>query len=268
MNIGTCNLCRQEKELIKKSHIIPRQFHHYITSETKKYFTDVSTGTAYMYSPQGREKQIQSGLHVDGILCKNCENFIGKWDEYAQNLLLKEIDIDSIFEKQEITKEIQIIENVNYKLLKLFFLSLLWRIHVARNNYFLTKTTKDGEIKEGQFFKKVNLGEQWESKLRNMIYQENPGREDDFSVVLIKYIGKESCIHLLPPRKSKYDSVNLYQFTFAGYSFFIKVDKRNFPENIREIILKPDTPLYFPIKEYKESLDYLDLVKWANSVPD
>jgi hypothetical protein len=62
--------------------------------------------------------------------------------------------------------------------------------------------------------------------------------------------------------------VNLYQFTFAGYSFFIKVDKRNFPKNIREIILKPDTPLYFPIKEYKESLDYLDLVKWANSVPD
>jgi hypothetical protein len=95
-----------------------------------------------MYSQQGREKQIQSGLHVDGILCKDCENSIGKWDEYAQNLLLKEIDIDSIFEKQEITKEIQTIENVNYKLLKLFFLSLLWRSHVARNNYFLTKTTK------------------------------------------------------------------------------------------------------------------------------
>jgi hypothetical protein len=100
------------------------------------------------------KKQIQSGLHVDGILCKDCENFIGKWDEYAQNLLLKEIDIDSIFEKQEITKEIQIIENVNYKLLKLFFLSLLWRIHVARNNYFLTKTTKDGEIKKDNFSKK------------------------------------------------------------------------------------------------------------------
>jgi hypothetical protein len=268
MNTGICKLCGQEKELVEKSHIIPRQFHHYTTHEMKKHFDDVLTDATYMYSQDGKEKQIQSGLYVGGILCRDCENFIGRWDKYAQNLLLKEIDIDSIAEKQEKTKQIQTIANVDYKLLKLFFMSLLWRSHVARNSFFIIKTTKDGEIREGQTFKEVNLGQQWELKLRTMILQDNPGTEDDFSVVLIKYIGKESYIHLVPPMRIKNDSVNFYKFTFAGYSFFIKVDQRNFPNEIRKIILKPNAPLYFPIQEYKESPEYLHLLKWVNSIPD
>ncbi|MDJ0616589.1 MAG: hypothetical protein QNJ63_07545 [Calothrix sp. MO_192.B10] len=270
MNIGICKLCGQEKELIDKSHIISRQFHHYTTEEIKKHFNDVVTNPTYIYSQDGKEKQIQSGLYVGGILCRGCENSIGRWENYAQNLLLKKIDIDAITERQKTTKVIQTIENVDYKSLKLFFMSILWRSHIARNNFFVNKVTKDGKTEKAQFFKEVNLGEQWELKLRNMILQENPGTEDDFSVVLIKYIGKESCIHLLPPQRINNDpvNVNFYIFTFAGYSFFIKVDQRKFPDKIREIILKPNAPLYFPIKEYKESPGYLNLLKWVNSVPD
>ncbi|MCC5610950.1 hypothetical protein LC612_30435 [Nostoc sp. CHAB 5834] len=268
INTGICKLCGHKKELIEKSHIIPRQFHHYTTREMKKHFDDVLTDATYIYSQDGKEKQIQNGLHVGEILCKDCENFIGRWDKYAQNLLLKEIDIDSIYEKQKATKEIQIIANVDYKLLKLFFMSLLWRSHIARNNFFVNKANKDGKTEKAQTFKEVNLGEQWELKLRTMILQENPGTEDDFSVVLIKYIGQESCIHLLPPKRIKNDLSNFYQFTFAGYSFFIKVDQRKFPSKIRESILKTNAPLYFPIQEYKDSPDYLYLLKWVDNIAE
>ncbi|MBD2492413.1 hypothetical protein [Aulosira sp. FACHB-615] len=268
MKTDICKLCGQQKELIGKSHIIPRHFHLYTTTQIKKYFDEVVTDTTYIYSLDGKEKQVQNGLYVGGLLCGDCENSIGRWDKYAQNLLLKEIDIDAIAEKQEVTREVQTIPNVDYKLLKLFFMSLLWRSHIARDHFFVNKVSKDGKIETAQFFKEVNLGQQWELKLKSMILQENPGTEDDFSVVLIKYIGKESYVHLLPPKRIKNDSANFYQFTFAGYSFFIKVDQRKFLKKVREIMLKPNSPMYFPIKKYKDSPDYLHLLKWVNSVPE
>jgi hypothetical protein len=170
MKTGTCKLCGQEKILIDKSHIIPKKFHHHTSHEIQKYFDDDLTDVAYIYSQNGREKQIQNGLYVGGILCNDCENFIGRWDNYAQKLLIKEINIDAIAEKQELTKEIQKIQNIDYKLLKLFFMSILWRSHITRDNYFVIKNSKSGKSENGQFFKEVNLGNKWELKLRTMIY--------------------------------------------------------------------------------------------------
>jgi hypothetical protein len=270
MNIGICKLCEQQKKLINKSHIIPRQFHHYTTREVENHFgsdNEPSKGI-YIYSQDGKEKHSQNGLYVGGILCEDCENWIGRWDKYAQDLLLNKIDIDAIAKEQEKTKKVQTVPNVDYKLLKLFFMSILWRSHIARNNFFVSKTTRNGKTQKAQTFKKVNLGEKWEIKLRNMLLQDDPGTEDDFSTILIKYSGKESYIHLLPPERIKDDSVNFYNFTFAGYCFCIKVDQRDFPVEFKKFILKPNAPLPFPIKKYKESPEYLELRKWDNSIPE
>ncbi len=78
MNIGICKLCEQQKKLINKSHIIPRQFHHYTTREVENHFgsdNEPSKGI-YIYSQDGKEKQSQNGLYVGGILCEDCENWI------------------------------------------------------------------------------------------------------------------------------------------------------------------------------------------------
>lgn len=269
MNIGICNLCKTEQELINKSHIIPRQFYHYTTKQVEKEVIDTTNNSTYLYSKEGKLKQIQCGLFMGDILCKKCENLIGKWDKYGQELLLIDIDKESKFKKQYTKMELKFVENFNYNSLKLFFMSVLWRSHIARNHFFVEKKIRGFEVKKAQFFQQVNLGEEWETKLRTMLLLENPGTEDDFSVLLFKYTGKESYIHL-PPLKGKdpYNEANLYRFMSTGYSWFIKVDKRPFHNRIRSLILKPDQPLYFIEQEYKKTSDFPNISKFVNSLPE
>ncbi len=70
-----CKLCLQEKELIKKSHIIPRQFFHKASDNIAKGFGNVSHGdkVGRLYSKNSKSQQIQSGIYVPNILCKDCE---------------------------------------------------------------------------------------------------------------------------------------------------------------------------------------------------
>ncbi|MBR8835198.1 MAG: hypothetical protein DSM106950_14510 [Stigonema ocellatum SAG 48.90 = DSM 106950] len=68
MDTGICKLCGKEKELVDKSHIVPKHFHEYITHELKKYFNDIPTNsTAYIYSQNGKEKLIQNGLYKSPV---------------------------------------------------------------------------------------------------------------------------------------------------------------------------------------------------------
>jgi len=206
---------------------------------------------------------------MEDILCRKCENLIGKWDKYAQELLLRDIDKKSKFKKQYTKMELKYVENFNYNSLKLFFMSVLWRSYVARNNFFVEKKIRGFEVKKAQFFQQVNLGEEWETKLRSMLLSDDPGTEDDFSVLLVKYTGKESYIHLSPPirGKDRYKT-NLYKFMSAGYSWAIKVDKRPLDNQLRQLILKPDQPFYFMEQEYKETSEFPNFLKWINSLPE
>lgn len=270
MKIGICTLCRTEQELINKSHIIPRQFHHYTSQQVEKEIIDTTKNTTYLYSQEGKLKQIQSGLYMGDILCKKCENLIGRWDKYAQELLFRDISKSSKLKKQYTKMELKFVDSFNYNYLKLFFMSVLLRSHIARNHFFVNNKIKGIEVKEAQIFKQVNLDEEWESKLRSMLLSDDPGTEDDFSVLLFKYTGQESNIHLIPPIRGKdpYNQSNLYRFWSAGYSWFIKVDKRPFHNRMRSLILKPDQPLYFVEQEYKKTSDFQNLLQWVNSLPE
>ena len=274
MNIGICKLCETEQELINKSHIIPRRFYQYTSKKIEKEISNTTSNPTYLYSKEGKLKQIQSGLFMGDILCKKCENLIGKWDKYAQELLVGDRDIDTISKLEVEAKRAKIklkfVENINYNYLKLFFMSVLWRSHIARNHFFVRKKIKEFEVKEAQIFKQVNLGEEWETKLRTMLLLEDPGTEDDFSILLVKYTGKESYIHLFPPirEKNQYNKTNFYNFMYAGYSWVIKVDKRPFDNRIKQFILKPHQPLYFIEQEYKKTSEFQNFLKWINSLPE
>jgi len=122
MNIGICMLCQTEQELIDKSHIIPRQFHHY-TSKNLEKNADKTSSTVFLYSKYGKSKQTQSGLFMGGILCKKCENLIGKWDKYAQEFLLRDINSISKLEAQGTKMQLKCVKDFNYNSLKLFFIT-------------------------------------------------------------------------------------------------------------------------------------------------
>lgn len=142
------------------------------------------------------------------ILCEICEPLFGVWDNYAQQLLGLEPKGSSPIMNQGDIYGYEI-QKYNYELLKLFFISLLWRASVSKHI----------------FYSKVNLGP-FEHIAKRFIEHNYPGTPEDFSVTLAKFdhpIGKT----ILDPNPEKPEGINYYRFYFGSYIAYIKVNKRN-----------------------------------------
>ncbi len=119
-----CRFCGEERKLIK-AHIIPRSF--YRIDPTDRQPSRLVTNVEGRYT-----QKIRSGIYDSSLVCEECEHRFGPLDDYANELLLKSWDK---FEKiadcgQCIAYRFP---KFDYCLLKLFFISVLWRAHASRH---------------------------------------------------------------------------------------------------------------------------------------
>ena len=146
------------------------------------------------------------GVYDKTILCHDCEQIFQETDNYGQELLLNE-------KHEEITRNGSLIGyrlvNVNYSLIKLFFISILWRASVSSQ----------------EFYKKVNLGK-YENIAKKNIEEKNPGEPCEFSFILTRFTDEKFGTAMLNPHRERWDNINYYRFYLYGYGLHIKVDKR------------------------------------------
>lgn len=228
-----CKLCLQEKPLIKESHIIPRKFFQKASDNIDKGFGSVKHGdrAGRLYSIKSKSYQLQSGIHVRDILCGDCEQKLGIFDNSAQTILLQNKDI----EKND--ENLWKVPNIHYTKLKLFFMSVLWR----------------SQICDHHFFSAVKLTSDLEAQLRDMIIQQNSDIENKFPVILLRYSGVEANNFYV----SKWDQpCEMYYFRLGNYTFIIKVDENSWPDPFQEYMLKPEEDLLIPVLPYKETKGY------------
>lgn len=160
-----CKLCKKEKVLIKKSHILPNFIYknHVFDSKNRMIMFDLKSKT---------DKVVQSGLYEKNLLCADCDNsIIGKYERYASHILygkniqLKKEKIIKLKNKNNV-KYFQL-EEINYNKFKLFLLSLIWRSSIAKLDNF----------------KQVNLGP-YEEEIRLMLYTEDTKKWTTFPVFM------------------------------------------------------------------------------------
>jgi hypothetical protein len=122
-----CKLCDQEKKLIK-AHIIPEGFFRPLQSESRA--AEIHTNTIGVHP-----KRSPIGIYDKNILCEDCDGKLGVWDEYAQKLLLQNFNEDNaLYDNKE--KIAYKIKDYDYIIIKLFFISLLWRASITTQEYF------------------------------------------------------------------------------------------------------------------------------------
>jgi hypothetical protein len=248
--MSICRLCGLEKQLIK-AHIIPRKLYEPIREASIGEPPSDQVPRVYVVGTSQKPKQFQSGIYDPSILCGECDgDLIGAWDNYGQTLLVSLSSSENYLVDNVGKTAAYKIDTFDYKQLKLFFLSILWRAAITSD----------------QFFAQINLGS-WEEKLRNMILSQDPGSENDFSVVLFKYEGDLSEI-MQNPTKQRQDGVNYYRFRFPKYGFLIKVDQRNFHSKLRPFILSPNQQLLIRIKEYMDSKEYERILEIRDKIPN
>lgn len=223
-----CKLCSKEKKLIK-SHIIPESFYRdaYIKHE------------GIMVRKDDHSKRLPVGIYDKEIVCAKCEKTFQKLDEYGYEFFNKILPTSGKIIKKNNENIAILFNNIKYKELKLFIMSVLWRASVCGDD----------------FFDQVSLGS-FENALKEKIMSFDPGTSQDFAILIFKFeLSKYDVLH--PPHKTRLDNgVNGYRLFFFNSEVFIKVDKRAI--KYTSLILTPSQSLIVSFKEAPETLKLLD----------
>jgi hypothetical protein len=176
-----CQLCDQEKPLVK-AHIMPKKYFLELRrGSSKKHMIEITVGEK-LY-----ERFSQNGIYDPFILCGDCDNLkLGTYDSYAYSLFPPELDELKI-RRVSADAEIYPLEIVDAAKLKRFFLGLLWRLHIT--HYTLGKC--------------VDLGPSYASLIKNTLL----GKTDE----ALKYVSCTANL-LLHPTYSKLIEVLLIQY--------------------------------------------------------
>ena len=230
-----CQLCLEEKSLQKKSHIIPDFM-----------FKEIYDEGHWLYrgkmSQPGKMRKVPTSEYEGGILCKECDNnIIGAYETYASRALypgvVKEKDCPVIeFRKSAGGIELTFAGNIDYRLFKLFMLSILWRASISKRD----------------FFKNVSLGKKHGGLLRLMILNGNPGGVTDYPIFLITHLNTNTVPGDVvgEPHKTKIDSDTRYNFLIGGIYYMFFVSPRNIPDYIIESTINKANELrIFHLKE-------------------
>jgi hypothetical protein len=227
--MAICQLCRLEKKLIK-AHIVPQSLYEPLREEGAPI-------TIYPTAEGAFPKRAPSGIYDSTILCAVCDGKIGRWDDAAQRLLLA--PLDTYGQPEEIFRRgIFEIAGFDYASLKLFFVSLLWRAHLTKH----------------EFFAKVNLG-LWAETARKMILNESPGATEDFAAILARY-DHPLAVAMHNPQRIRFHGLNFYRFRLGQFIALIKVDQRKVLLDISGFCITHGRPIVVRVVDFIESEEF------------
>lgn len=197
-----CKLCLQEKTLCKESHIISNFMY-------KPLFGDKNIGEeegmAYVDLKKNREHQAFTGEFEADVLCQECEGKISRWETYARTVLYGGTlsKNSQILVQNQINKngaEFLYVQGIDYKLFKLFLLSVLWRASISSR----------------PFFENVSLGP-FEEKIRCILMNEDAGKASSYPCVISSYKRVNLPDKIIgQPRRTKNSFIHC-----IGYAFLI-----------------------------------------------
>ncbi len=209
-----CRFCLERRQLIE-AHIIPKSFFERIRTDEPNILVNESD----------YPKRSPQGVYDKGILCGRCDNTIGKWDQYAQEVLTMDMATFTTIVEQGIGNGAELSE-YDYAKLKLFFISLVWRASISTHS----------------FYAKVNIGSKFEEKALQMLKSDDPGDAHDFGVVIARF--KEVQGHaFFDPHTERVNGLNQVRFYLAGYIVYMKVDQRPYNPDLAHFLLADGQPL-------------------------
>ena len=220
-----CKLTLKEGVGIK-AHIIPRCF--YEIDYTDKIPLKIINSSNEKVYPQ----RSHVGIYDSDIVTKDGEAILQLLDDYACNLLIKNISsAKPVFDNEALQ-----IDNYDYRKLKLFFLSILWRASVSRH----------------QFFKKISLGPHKE-EIRSALLKNDAGDSDFYSVTLFMFDKPTNGVPILSPERRKLNGINYYKFYLSHFLVLVKVDSKPQEEPWRSTCMENGKPLYILTREFLSS---------------
>jgi len=220
-----CALCRHDRE-IRRSHIIPEFLYKSMYDEKHRFHV-------LSVIEDQEDWMEQKGLR-EPLLCDECETKISRFEDYGRRVLKGGAE----FEVQR-DGSAAIVEGLDYRRFKLFQLSILWRAGVSKLS----------------LFQHVRLGP-FEETLRKMIFDEQPGKEENFGCVMFGLNnGVDAVADLIaqPVRTRSDDGHCCYRFVFGGFQWVFFVSSKPKTGAYSVAFLQESGRLRFVIKSIFEA---------------
>lgn len=227
---GKCKFCLQVKPFVR-AHIIPvglfprnpngDRFHYLLDGDGEKPIS-----------------KIPNGVYDDNLVCAECEALFAEGDDYAKRFLVD--DVETSYERFEGRVRYWEYPSFDYRRLKLFFISLLWRAHASSR----------------PDWKLVDLGSKYAQMAKDLIQAGDPGSPDVFAVLLVRWApGPHRLIgtSFTPRRTPHLTSVRYYDAALFGYNVWVKVARQPFPYPMDKYQIDGSRPLLILEKSIEES---------------
>ena len=219
----SCALCTRELPL-RRSHIIP-EFLYKTLYDSKHRFHQISA------DPEKRSELLQKGLR-EPLLCEGCEQRLSALERYASMVLNGGTSIGI----QQQGKKL-LLSGLDYKKLKLFQLSILWRAGIASS----------------EVFSQVSLGSHAD-RLREMLDSENPGPYHAYGCLMLTLMHEGQVVQALivPPTWARLAGHFAYRFVFGGLVWVFVVSKHAPPEFVSKNFLQEDGTCVVRLQDMQE----------------
>ncbi len=216
-----CALCKNMGPL-HNSHIIP-EFMYKPIYNGKHHLILRKSGFKVKTRP------LQKGIR-EKLLCDNCEGQLSVYEKYVREILHGGTEITI----QQFNDRI-IISGLDYAKVRLFFLSLIWRMSVASKH---------------EIWRNVDLGPHQEI-IRDMIFSENPGSQWEYSFLSIIPLFNGTIFDdwILEPAWVRTKFGRLYNFIVGGCIYLFHVSKQHIEKEAGQWLIHPNGTWAISLKD-------------------
>jgi hypothetical protein len=218
-----CALCRRDAPL-RNSHVIP-EFLYRSLYDSKHRFHQISV------DPGQRDVLFQKGLR-EHLLCDDCEQRLSVSERYASMLLNGRVGVVVTQNGTHLH-----LSEVEYKKMKLFQLSILWRAGVSSL----------------PAFSQVQLGQHAEP-LRQMLLTDDPGRTETYGCITSMLMHEQNILQdlIVPPTWSRLAGHRAYRFVMGGLVLVFIVSSTPPPTFVCEHFLQENGQVIVALRQTRE----------------
>jgi hypothetical protein len=212
---AACRLCLQERDL-RESHIVSG----FIWRNSEVTGDKCKFDLKCISDPKLSERHRQDGLK-EYLLCNDCEGRFARFEDYARRKLFNRSGPIPI---QQRPGKHFVWTGLEYTKLKLFQMSLLWRMGISNHPYYAH----------------VNLGKHGEI-LRRMLLDENPGEPWRYGCIatLLSHVDEPMLGIFSQPERIKLLGHSCYRLVLAGMHWYIFVSSHKPRSIVDSLFLLP-----------------------------
>lgn len=217
---GPCRLCPAEGPLCN-SHVIPEFLYKPLYDEKHRLTVFDAELGELRHKPQKGTRE--------HLLCEECETQLSRHERYVEQLLSGRIKVNSVRERRWVT-----LSGLNYKSVRLFGLSILWRASVS---------SRPG-------FERLSLGPH-EEVIRKMVHTEDPGEPHQypFFLTLLTQENADPGGIVTTPVQARPGGHRTYVLVFGGLAWAFVVSSHRAPRVVSALAITEDGHATVPISK-------------------